>query len=196
MSPKQPVPEALDLDHRRGWPEELAYLLKRYPREIWREHENLGQMARFWLARHGMFRDLGGALTEGMSRFRDGKLDYAAFSHWFAPRLQFFLGELDGHHQIEDRHYFPVFAAAEAKLARGFDVLEGDHEIIHDDLYVVSDTAITLLRAGEGDALRRAADAYVDANDRLIRRLLRHLEDEEDLIVPLILDRGEQALGV
>jgi hypothetical protein len=25
---------------------------------------------------------------------------------------------------------------------------------------------------------------------------VRHLDDEEDLIVPLILDRGEEALGV
>jgi hypothetical protein len=30
----------------------------------------------------------------------------------------------------------------------------------------------------------------------LLKRLLRHLDDEEDLVVPLILDRGEQTLGV
>ena len=30
----------------------------------------------------------------------------------------------------------------------------------------------------------------------LLRGLTRHLDDEEDLIVPLILDRGELALGV
>ena len=30
----------------------------------------------------------------------------------------------------------------------------------------------------------------------LLRLLTRHLSDEEDLIIPLILDRGEAALGV
>jgi hypothetical protein len=44
--------------------------------------------------------------------------------------------------------------------------------------------------------LARAADDYVTAGAVLLRGLIRHLDDEEDLIVPLILDRGEQALGV
>ena len=34
------------------------------------------------------------------------------------------------------------------------------------------------------------------ASGALIKGLIRHLDDEEDLIVPLILDRGEDALGV
>ncbi|RUZ95577.1 hemerythrin domain-containing protein, partial [Mesorhizobium sp. M7A.F.Ca.US.001.02.1.1] len=46
------------------------------------------------------------------------------------------------------------------------------------------------------DRQRFAADAYADENSRLIAMLTRHLADEEDLIVPLILDRGDRALGV
>ena len=34
------------------------------------------------------------------------------------------------------------------------------------------------------------------AGQKLLRKLGRHLEDEEDLIIPLILDRGEGPLGV
>jgi hypothetical protein len=30
----------------------------------------------------------------------------------------------------------------------------------------------------------------------LLKGLVRHLDDEEDLIVPLVLNRGEEALGV
>ena len=48
-----------------------------------------------------------------------------------APRLRRFLMHLNGHHQIEDFQFFPLFAAAEPRLARGFDVLEADHEAIH-----------------------------------------------------------------
>ena len=44
--------------------------------------------------------------------------------------------------------------------------------------------------------LRRCSDAYADSSGALIKGLVRHLDDEEDLIVPLILDRGEEALGV
>ena len=44
--------------------------------------------------------------------------------------------------------------------------------------------------------LRAAGDAYAAANDALLRQLQRHLADEEDLIIPLILDRTEAGLGV
>jgi len=42
----------------------------------------------------------------------------------------------------------------------------------------------------------RASDAYAGVNARLLKILTRHLADEEDLIVPLILERGERELGV
>ena len=39
-------------------------------------------------------------------------------------------------------------------------------------------------------AARHAADRYVRESDTLYRRLVRHLSDEEDLIIPLLLERG------
>ena len=44
--------------------------------------------------------------------------------------------------------------------------------------------------------MRRCGDDYADASAALLKGLVRHLDDEEDLIVPLILDRSEEALGV
>ena len=149
-----------------------------------------------------MFRELGAALSAGLADHREGRVDVAAFRRWFAPRLSFFLQNLEGHHQIEDEHYFPAFQAAERKLAYGFELLESDHEIIHTDLMFTADTANSFLAAETAsggkpdDPARRAADAYADASERLLRRLIRHLEDEEDLIIPLILDRGEAAIGI
>ena len=83
-------------------------------------------------------------------------------------------------------------------LARGFDVLEGDHHHIHADMARTAENANALLQALQADVdkLRRCSDAYADASGALIKGLIRHLDDEEDLIVPLILDRGEEALGV
>ena len=188
--------ETLALAVRGGWPEDLRLLIARYPREQWDDHANLGSMARFWLSRHAMFRELSGMIRQIEGEFREGRLPAAEFPRLFVPRLQFLLQQLDVHHQIEDFHYFPIFRAAEARLARGFDVLESDHHAIHADMARVVETANALLAALKGADLRGPAEAHAAASGALLKGLGRHLDDEEDLIVPLILDRGEEALGV
>ena len=81
-------------------------------------------------------------------------------------------------------------------------MLEGDHHAIHADMDATAETANALLRAisgslaGNTDTLAFCGDAYAAASGSLLTGLIRHLDDEEDLIVSLILDRGEQALGV
>jgi hypothetical protein len=190
--------EALALARRSGWLEDLRALLARYPREQWDSHANLGDMARFWLSRHAMFRELSGGIGQITVQFRAGQLPPADFARQFVPRLQFMLDQLNVHHQIEDLHYFPIFRDADARLTRGFEVLEGDHHHIHSDMARTAETANALLQALQGDAdkLRRCGDEYAAASGLLLKGLMRHLDDEEDLIVPLILDRGEDALGV
>ncbi len=171
-------------------------LLDRFPRDVWDEHPNLGEIARFWLERHAEFRSLGGLLQNATAEFHEGKLTPEEFRSFFAPRLQFFLQGLNGHHQIEDHSYFPIFRTAETRLLRGFDVLENDHETLHADILATVETANGLLRAIEGDADARlfATDSYADTSGRLLSSMLRHLDDEEDLIVPVILDQGERKL--
>jgi hypothetical protein len=75
-------------------------------------------------------------------------------------------------------------------------VLEGDHDQIHQEIGAVVDAANGLLQrmASDPDARRTATDEYAGASDRLLKSLLRHLGDEEDLIIPVILDRGEGQL--
>jgi predicted component of type VI protein secretion system len=186
------------LEARAGLPEDLRWLVEKYPREDWRAHDNAHGMASMWLQRHEMFRELGGALSGGIGDYREGRLDAPEFANWFAPRLNFFLGNLDGHHNVEDQHYFPAFANAEKRLKRGFDILDADHHLIHEALERNAETANAFLRALQEseDKQRFAADAYADENARLVAMLTRHLDDEEDLIIPLILDRGDRALGV
>jgi hypothetical protein len=201
MSIETPSPadiETLALARRSGWPEELRVLIAQYPREQWQGHANLGEMARFWLSRHDMFRELATMIQAIETKFRAGAMPAAEFPRQFVPRLQFLLSQLGVHHQIEDLHYFPIFRAADMRLARGFDVLEGDHHAIHADMAQTAETANALLRAlqGDADALRRCGDAYAAASGALLKGLIRHLDDEEDLIVPLILEHGEAALGV
>ena len=197
------IPNSADLDalalaRRSGWPEDLRVLVARYPREQWDGHPNLGEMARFWLSRHAMFRELSAAIEQIAAFFRAGTLPPEEFARQFVPRLQFMLDQLNVHHQIEDLHYFPIFRAADERLARGFDVLESDHHHIHADMARTAETANALLHSlqGGGDTMRRCGDGYADASGSLLKGLVRHLDDEEDLIVPLILDRSEEVLGV
>jgi len=189
--------DPLHLETRARLPDDLRYLVDKYPRGEWQAHDNIRGMAGFWLQRHDMFRDLGGLLTAAIGDYREGRKNAKEFASFFAPRLNHFLGNLDGHHNVEDHHYFPIFAAAESRLKRGFEVLDADHHLIHDALERNAETANGFLRALQesDDKQRFAADAYADENARLIAMLKRHLDDEEDLIIPLILDRGDQALG-
>jgi hypothetical protein len=188
---------ALDLDTRTGWPAELHLLLDRYPRAAWLTHANLGAHAGFWLQRHTMFRELADLLDTGTADLRAEITGLSEFRSWFAPRLQFFLSELEVHHQVEDDHYFPRFRAAEPRLTRGFEVLEQDHHAIHESMAGVVEAANALLRGGgqTDDTVRRSAESYAVANDRMLKWLRRHLDDEEDLVVPLVLDRGEGGIG-
>jgi iron-sulfur cluster repair protein YtfE (RIC family) len=197
-SPRTVDIETLTLARRSGWPDDLRVLLARFPREQWQGHANLGEMARFWLSRHAMFRELASMISSVEAGFREGRLSAAEFPRQLVPRLQFLLSQLNVHHQIEDLHYFPIFRAADTRLARGFDVLEGDHHAIHADMAATAETANALLQAliGNADALMVCGDAYAQSSGALLKGLIRHLDDEEDLIVPLILERGEAALGV
>ena len=155
-------------------------------------------MTKFWLDIHDGFRGFAGKLGAATGEFREGRVTPTHFRSWFAPRLDMFLSHLNGHHQIEDYQYFPIFVAAEARLKRGFEVLENDHGVIHAAMDGLVETANGFLTVAPDDAdrLRFAGDAYAQASDRLMVLLDRHLDDEEDLIVPLILDRGEHDLGL
>jgi hemerythrin-like domain-containing protein len=188
----------LSLATRLGLPDDLRLLLLRYPREVWTGHPNLGEMASFWLSRHAMFRELGVMLDDASTRYRDGRIDAQNFAGFFAPRLQFFLQQLHAHHHIEDDHYFPIFRKADARLVHGFEMLEGDHDALAAGIENSVNAANDFLRvlSGPPDAVRPAAETYMQRGAVLLQGLTRHLDDEEDLIVPLILDRGEEALGV
>jgi hypothetical protein len=182
----------LDLDHRTGLPAEWFALLRRHPREDWQGNARLGMTARFWLDRHAAFRQLGEALEQATQDFLGGTTAAAEFQAWFAPRLQLLLGEVNGHHQVEDHHYFPVFRRAEPDLAPGFDLLDRDHQALHADLYATADAANALLQAlARTPDVEAPAAAYAETSARLLRRMRRHLDDEEDLVIPLLIEHGE-----
>jgi len=182
----------LRIENRRGLPPDIAYLLAKYPRAGWPLDGNFQGMASSWLEHHDWLRDVGGLLRKSTAAYREADEDPAVFRAFFAPRLRWFLERLEGHHGIEDAVAFPAFRALDRRLVIGMDILEEDHGTIHQLLVAAADSGAALveaLRSGR-DAARGAADAYAANADRLLDFLVRHLDDEEDLVIPTILDQG------
>lgn len=177
----------LDLDVRRGWPDELRALLERHPRSAWASHRR-HSLASFWLERHRMFRDQASVLRAATLEYLEARMGLAEYQRWLAPNLQAFLSHLHGHHQVEDHHYFPAFRASEPRLAAGFETLDQDHRHLDRSIAAVVETARQLLRAAPRDAA--PGERFAAASERLRRQLLRHLDDEEDLIIPVMLEHG------
>ena len=76
----------------------------------------------------------------------------------------------------------------EASLARGFEILDRDHHAMDGLLQEFSDAANGVL---QGKVEAGTFQSHVAGFEAL---LLRHLDDEEDLIVPILLKHGAQGL--
>jgi iron-sulfur cluster repair protein YtfE (RIC family) len=108
------------------------------------------------------------------------------------PVLQSFLQHLDGHHRVESGHYFPMMRTIEPGIGAGIDLLDRDHDAMHQTLEVLFQGGLAFHQAVAGrapDAADRAA-RLSDLIESGARPLLRHLEDEEDIVIPLIQLRG------
>ena len=178
-----------DSDLQRHWPAERDVLLKRYPREGWASNASLD--VAFWLEVHRRFRHECAALQSFADDYRQQRLPVRDLAIVAAPRLSGLLTDLRGHHQVEDFHYFPVFRRLAPQLAVGIDVLEHDHSDLDQDA-LAARNALRELRAAltQGDATAAlAAQQFVTAASRLCVRIARHLSDEEDLVVPLLLEQ-------
>jgi len=184
--------DSTDLDHRSGLAQELRFLLERHPREQWATRMPIGSTARMWLERHDWFRHHSRTLIAGVSEFREGHIGPAKLGSWLRPRLRLLVSHLEGHHQVEDQAYFPMFTAAEPRLARGLDMLESDHHAIHArliEMEAASGALASALRGSDPYARMRSSDRIATALEGFLKPLDRHLADEEDIVIPLMIDR-------
>ena len=181
--------DPLALDARQGLPEHLRVLAELYPRTEWRGHPNFNDLTAFWLERHGMFRQLNDLLVEGTQKRLDGA--NPRYGREMQHYTSMFLNQLHGHHQIEDQHYFPQFIPLDARLEQGFEILDRDHHALDGHIHALAASTNAVLQkiaAGEDD--EREARDLLTAQTAFRKFLHRHLEDEEDLVVPVILEYG------
>ena len=187
---KKPVMDdgGLELETRAGLPDALRVLLEDYPREAWEADPNFSDLIRFWLDRHLMFRRLTAVMADEAEKSLDKAMDAPVFAAHLSRYASMFANELHGHHMIEDRHYFPHLKVLDGRLSHGFDVLDRDHHAIDGHLARFAGDANAALRAiSSGAGQRDAVAGFRSGLIRLDGFLNRHLTDEEDLIVPVLL---------
>jgi len=179
------------LDQRKGLPDALRLLTKQYPREIWRQHPNFDGLTSFWLDRHQELRD-------GLEQMRDtaiGAIDRSTEPDMAARHLiragKFYVDALEIHHQIEDFQYFPIFTKQEPRLSIGFSMLDADHDRLHQEMDGLEEEIARLIRVLQdgGDSRERVGRFHARLAE-MAPLLNRHLIDEEELVVPIILEHG------
>lgn len=184
----------LSLQARTGLPDALRVLLEDYPRQAWEAHPNFSGLVQFWLERHMMFRQL----LDMLQSDAQGRLNRDMEMREYAARLSRFGGmlvnQLHGHHQIEDHHYFPQLVGLDDRLVRGFEILDKDHHAMDGLLSRFTDAANLVLREPDDHAAREAVAAFQSELGSFDQMLRRHLNDEEEIIVPVILKHGPAGL--
>lgn len=142
-----------------------------------------------------MFRKIMALMQADTDALLDRTLNPVQYASKISRLGGMFVNDLHGHHQIEDQHYFPVLAAKERSIARGFEILDLDHHAIdgHLDGFIKGANAV-LHRRDDRDAMQNAAGRFRTDLIRLDGFLNRHLIDEEELIVPIILRHGADSL--
>jgi hypothetical protein len=151
----------------------------------------------FWLDVHERLRRDAAGLEAASEDYRSGRSTASQLAVIAAPRLRGLIAAMQGHHQIEDFEYFPEFRRAEPRLAAGFDRLEREHAgligSVDAALAALADLRAAAALPTEAQAAatpQLAAQRYVDAAAKLAADLLSHLIEEENLVVPLLLERG------
>ena len=167
----------------------MQTLLRDYPRDAWPDHPNFARSIQNWMGAHQSFRALTDLLAHDTQTFLDKDMESEAY----AARLGFYgnllVRNLHGHHTWEDRSYFPELMAADDRFESGLDMLETDHvalDALLDGITHTANRVIQLHQLEPSQMVNEAGPLEADFS-QLQGFLARHLADEEDLIVPILL---------
>jgi len=174
---------------RQGLPLEMQTLLRDYPRDAWPGHPNFAASIQNWMRAHTMFRRLAEISATEAEDYLDGRRDAKDFARRFGHYGDQLVRNLHGHHGWEDHAFFPELSEADPRFDHGLAMLENDHVALNQRLEGFTHTANRTLKLIQLDPrqARDEAAGLLDHTDAIKAFLARHLADEEDLVVPIIL---------
>jgi iron-sulfur cluster repair protein YtfE (RIC family) len=186
----------MSLAEREKLPDALRVLIKDYPRGGWATDPGFDGLVRFWLDRHLMFRRLIGEMGSATQAHLDRKITADRYASLLAKYGGMFVNGMHEHHTIEDTYYFPKLAIKDPRIKRGFDILDKDHHNLDSLLSDFVSGANGLIQGRDNVAkMYDGAGKFQKELHTLERLLDRHLVDEEELVVPVILRFGSAGLG-
>lgn len=177
------------IHHRKSLPEDMQILLRDYPRQAWPDHPHFARSIENWMGAHQMFRQLGDIVRSQTEQYLDHDRDEADFSSRLGYYGDLLVRNLHGHHTWEDRSFFPELSRADARFDPGLDTLENDHQVLDETMDRFTRTAnraIKLIQLEPAQARDEVGKLHGLATE-IEGFLARHLEDEENLVVPIIL---------
>ncbi|MBD2841902.1 hemerythrin domain-containing protein [Erythrobacter sp. KMU-140] len=170
-------------------PEAFRILLNETPRDSWETHPSFKTPTRNWLGAHRMFRRLAETIRTTLETHLENRASFRTTVTHLSYYGDALVRNLHGHHNFEDTSYFPELRKADPRFAGGLEILERDHEILDRVLHDFTQQANGLITQFQNNVLpgeRPIADIH--QTSLAIERLLqRHLADEEELAVPIIL---------
>ncbi len=177
------------LESRSGLPDALRVLLEEFPREAWTADPGFTGMISFWLERHIMFRQFLNAILRDTHDVFSQTMEGATFARRLERYRAVLIADLKMHHRMEDAHYFPRMRHLDARISSGFDMLDKDHHAIDSELNLFGELGTQAIAAlSKSDQAEGEVANLLEGLQRLERFLDRHLTDEEELIVPVLLN--------
>jgi len=163
-------------------------LLREFPRSIWPESSPDDATSRLLLSRHGGFRRRVEMLLDASQAALDGKTSPPDFTYDLARELHFFVPLLEGHHQAESTRLYPRLIHHFPEAQDKFLILDRDHTDIDYALGSLQKVPERLMTQAPTKALfQQETEQLCVELYRFQRLLARHLDDEEDLVIPILL---------
>ncbi|MEM7319444.1 MAG: hemerythrin domain-containing protein [Pseudomonadota bacterium] len=179
----------LSINTREGLPTEMQTLLRDYPRDSWPGHPDFAASIQNWMGAHQMFRQLAGIIREDTELFVDNSLDREAYVTRLGRFGNLLVRNLHGHHSWEDHSFFPELSQADPRFDAGLDMLETDHQDLDTllDGFTTHGNRAIQLHHLDPVQMHDSAHTVLELTGEIDRFLNRHLADEEDLAVPILL---------
>lgn len=175
---------------RTALPENVQRVLQAPYRGDWQQHDNfLVSNARALLRNHNSLKALANTFHRQLIfQLETADLnpdpDNTADNCTLAATGKQLLRNLRSHHGYEDSSVFPTLRRDHPRLGAGFDLLEADHRHLEVALATAAQHVRRLASTSLSEPVLYAASLHAE---QLVQILHRHMNDEEDIIMPLYL---------